>query len=348
MVINLRSDTQTLPTEEMLEEMRYAPLGDDVFGEDPTVNKLEKMAAEKLGKESALFVSSGTMGNLCALMSHTNPGDEVILEAESHTYYYEVGGFARLAGISPRLVSGEHGIMSVDMIKKVIRPENIHFPTTTLLCIENTHNRGGGTVYPVSLMDEIAHFAHNLGWKVHIDGARIFNAAVALKVEAKELVKEADSVMFCLSKGLSAPVGSVLVGDKVFIERARKIRKMLGGGMRQAGVLAAAGIVALEKMINRLTEDHANARYIAGELVKINGLKIDLNTVQTNMVYCDVSKLKISVLRLVELLKDEGLLVSPIPPDKIRLVTNRHISQEDARKAVEIIKKVIIENRLFF
>lgn len=348
MVINLRSDTQTLPTEEMLEEMRYAPLGDDVFGEDPTVNKLEKMAAEKLGKESALFVSSGTMGNLCALMSHTNPGDEVILEAESHTYYYEVGGFARLAGISPRLVSGEHGIMTVDMIKKVIRPENIHFPTTTLLCIENTHNRGGGTVYPVSLMDEIAHFAHNLGWKVHIDGARIFNAAVALKVEAKELVKEADSVMFCLSKGLSAPVGSVLVGDKVFIERARKIRKMLGGGMRQAGVLAAAGIVALEKMINRLTEDHANARYIAGELVKINGLKIDLNTVQTNMVYCDVSKLKISVLRLVELLKDEGLLVSPIPPDKIRLVTNRHISQEDARKAVEIIKKVIIENRLFF
>lgn len=342
--INLRSDTQTLPTEEMLEEMRHAPLGDDVFGEDPTVNKLEELAAEKLGKEAALFVASGTMGNLCALMSHAHPGDEVILEADSHTYYYEVGGFSTLAGLSPRLVFGENGIMTVEMIKKVIRPKDIHFPPSTLLCIENTHNRGGGTVYPLTLMDEIAQYAHEQGLKVHVDGARIFNAAVALGVEAKELVRNADSVMFCLSKGLSAPVGSMLVGGRTFIDRARKVRKMLGGGMRQAGVLAAAGIVALEKMIDRLAEDHANARYIAEELDKVNGIKINLKTVQTNMIYADISQLKVSVSRLFELLKEQGVLVSPVPPDKIRLVTNRHVSKEDAGRAVKIIKKVIENN----
>ena len=343
MVINLRSDTQTLPTEEMLEKTRCTPLGDDVFGEDPTVNKLEEMSAERLGKEAALFVASGTMGNLCALMSHTRPGDEVILEAESHTYYYEVGGLSTLAGLSPRLVRGEHGIMTVDMIKEVIRPDDIHFPPATLLCIENTHNRGGGTVYSVSLMDEIARFAHENGFKVHIDGARIFNAAVALGVEVKELIKNSDSVMFCLSKGLSAPVGSMLVGSKVFIERARKARKMLGGGMRQAGIIAAAGIVALEKMVDRLAEDHDNARYIAEDLVKVRGLGIDLNTVQSNMVYCDISKLKVSAIQLAELLKEKGILVSAVPPYKVRLVTNRHISKDDAKKAVEIIKEVAEE-----
>ena len=340
MAINLRSDTQTLPTEEMLEETRYAPLGDDVFGEDPTVNKLESMSAERLGKEAALFVASGTMGNLCALMSHTRPGDEVILEAESHTYFYEVGGFSTLAGLSPRLVKGENGIMSVDGIREAMRPDDIHFPPATLLCIENTHNRGGGTVYPVSLTDEIAIFAHEQGLKVHIDGARIFNAAVALGVEVKELVKNADSVMFCLSKGLSAPVGSMLVGSKLFIERARKVRKMLGGGMRQAGVIAAAGIVALEKMVERLAEDHSNARYIAEELVKVRGLGIDLNTVQTNMVYCDISQLKVSTKWLTELLREKDILVSAVPPNKIRLVTDRHISRDDAKKAAEVIKEV--------
>jgi threonine aldolase len=346
MIINLRSDTQTLPTEEMLEAMRHAPLGDDVFGEDPTVNRLEEMSADKLGKEAALFVASGTMGNLCALMSHTRPGDEVILEAESHTYYYEAGGYATLAGLSPRMVRGKAGIMSIGKIQEALRPQNIHFPVTTLLCIENTHNRGGGTIYSAGLTDDIIRFAHRQGLKVHIDGARIFNAAVALGIEAKELVKNADSVMFCLSKGLSAPVGSVLVGSRTFIERARKVRKMLGGGMRQAGVLAAAGIVALEKMVDRLTEDHVNARYIAEELMKVNSLQIDLNTVQTNMVYCDISQTKVSAIRLSALLKEKGLLVSPVPPSKIRLVTNRQISREDAGKAVEIIKKVIKDSLL--
>jgi threonine aldolase len=343
MVINLRSDTQTLPTEEMLEKTRCTPLGDDVFGEDPTVNKLEELSAERLGKEAALFVASGTMGNLCALKSHTKPGDEIILEADSHIYYNEVGGFASLAGLSPRLIEGESGIMTVDVIKNRIRLENIHYPPATLLCIENTHNRGGGTVYSVSLMDEIARFAHENGFKVHIDGARIFNAAVALGVEVKELIKNSDSVMFCLSKGLSAPVGSMLVGSKPFIERARKVRKMLGGGMRQAGIIAAAGIVALEKMVDRLAEDHDNARYIAEELVKVRGLGIDLNTVQSNMVYCDISKLKVSAIQLAELLKEKGILVSAVPPYKVRLVTNRHISKDDAKKAVEIIKEVAEE-----
>ncbi|MFA7204479.1 MAG: low-specificity L-threonine aldolase, partial [Candidatus Caldatribacteriota bacterium] len=338
------SDTQTLPTAEMLDAMRNAPLGDDVFGEDPTVNRLEQLSAEILGKEEALFVASGTMGNLCALMSHTRPGDEVILEGDSHTYYYEVGGFSALAGLSPRMIPGLNGIINVDQIKQSLRPKDLHFPPTTLLCLENSHNRGGGTVYPVQLIDEICQFAHEGGLKVHIDGARIFNAAVSLKVDVKELVKNADSVMFCLSKGLSAPVGSMLAGSSNFIKRARKNRKMLGGGMRQAGVLAAAGIIAIEKMVERLADDHTNARFLAEELNKLDGLKIDLDTVQTNMIYCDISQLKVQVTTFLEILKDKGILVSPVPPSRIRLVTNRHISREDINKTIEAFKQVIAEN----
>ena len=343
-MINLRSDTQTLPTAEMLDAMRNAPLGDDVLGEDPTVNRLEQLSAEILGKEEALFVASGTMGNLCALMSHTRPGDEVILEGDSHTYYYEVGGFSALAGLSPRMIPGLNGIINVDQIKQSLRPKDLHFPPTTLLCLENSHNRGGGTVYPVQLIDEICRFAHEGGLKVHIDGARIFNAAVSLKVDVKELVKNADSVMFCLSKGLSAPVGSMLAGSSNFIKRARKNRKMLGGGMRQAGVLAAAGIIAIEKMVERLADDHTNARFLAEELNKLDGLKIDLETVQTNMIYCDISQLKVQVTTFLEILKDKGILVSPVPPSRIRLVTNRHISREDINKTIEAFKQVIAEN----
>jgi threonine aldolase len=340
-MINLRSDTQTLPTEEMLDAMRNAPLGDDVFGEDPTVNRLEELSAEKLGKEAALFVASGTMGNLCALMSHSRPGEEVLLEADSHTYYYEVGGFSALAGLSPRFIKGKNGIIDVNSIKQVLRPKDLHFPPTTLICLENSHNRGGGTVYPVKLTDEIAQFVHEMGLKVHLDGARIFNAAIALKTDVKELVKNVDSVMFCLSKGLSAPVGSVLVGSNDFIRRARKIRKLLGGGMRQAGVLAAAGIIAIEKMVDRLADDHANAHFLAEELNKLDGLKVDLKTVQTNMIYCDISLLKISVTEFLDLLKNERLLVSPVPPNKIRFVTNRHVSRSDMDKAVNIVNQVI-------
>lgn len=340
MPINLRSDTQTMPTEEMLEAMRHASLGDDVFGEDPTVNKLELLSAQKLGKKAAMFIASGTMGNLCALMTHTHPGEEVILESNSHIYYNEAGGFARIAGLSPRLVSGVNGIMNVADIKAAFRSEDIHYPPTTLLCIENSHNRGGGSVYSLKQMNEICQLAHEINLKVHVDGARIFNAAVALNVDVKELVNEADSVMFCLSKGLSAPVGSVLVGDDTFINKARKARKILGGGMRQAGVLAAAGIVALEKMIDRLEEDHRNAYYIGKKLKETKGLNINLDSVQTNMVYCNIASLKISPVDFVNRLNEEGLQVLPVEPDQIRIVTNRHISKEDAMKAVEIIKKV--------
>lgn len=344
MPINLRSDTQTMPTEEMLEAMRHAPLGDDVFGEDPTVNKLELLSAEKLGKEAAMFVASGTMGNLCALMSHVCPGEEVILEADAHIYYNEVGGFARIAGLSPRLVPGINGIMSVESIKKALRSANIHHPHTGLLCIENSHNRGGGSVYTVQQMNEICQLAHQLNLKVHVDGARIFNASVALDIDVKELVKEADSIMFCLSKGLSAPIGSVLVGDASFIDRARKARKILGGGMRQAGVIAAAGIIALEKMIDRLKEDHQNAKYIGEELDKTEGLSVNLDSVQTNMVYCNIEKLRISLGDFVQELSNEGVQVLPVEPNKIRIVTNRHISKEDAIETVRVIKKVTAEN----
>ena len=340
MSINLRSDTQTLPTEEMLDTMRHAPLGDDVFGEDPTVNQLESLSANKLGKEAAMFVSSGTMGNLCALLSHTHPGEEVVLEADSHIYYYEVGGFSSIAGLSPRLVPGKNGIMSIEGIKAALRLDDIHFPTTRLLCIEKSHNRGGGSVYSQDLMNEICNLAHQLGLRIHVDGARIFNAAVALNVEAKELVKEADSVMFCLSKGLSAPVGSVLVGSASFIAKARKARKMLGGGMRQAGILAAAGNVSLEKMVNRLKDDHQNARYIGKKLKEMPGLDVNLATVQTNMVYCNVSQLKVSTEKFVTALDKKGVQVLPVPPNQIRIVTSRHVSREDAIKTVEIIKKV--------
>lgn len=340
MPINLRSDTQTLPTEDMLEAMRYAPLGDDVFGEDPTVNRLEELSARKLGKEAAMFVASGTMGNLCALMSHTHPGEEVILEADAHIYYYEVGGFSRIAGLAPRLVPGVNGIMSVDGIQKALRSEDIHYPSTSLLCIENSHNRGGGSVYSIQQMNEICQFAHNLNLKVHVDGARIFNASVALNVDVKELVKEADSIMFCLSKGLSTPVGSVLVGDNSFITKARKARKILGGGMRQAGVIAAAGIVALEKMVDRLKDDHLNAHYIGKSLKETKGLDVNMKSVQTNMVYCNIGQLKIPPKEFAHQLDKEGVQVLPVEPDMIRIVTHRHISKEDAIQAVKIIRKV--------
>ena len=339
-IVDLRSDTITKPTNEMLEAMQDAIVGDDVYGEDPTVNQLELLSAEKMGKEEAMFVASGTMGNLCALMSHTHPGEEFILEADAHIYYYEVAGFATIAGLSPRLVPGENGIMSIEKIKTVLRHENIHFPPTTLLCIENSHNRGGGTVYPVQLMDEIAEFAHGQGLKVHVDGARIFNAAIVLGVEVKELVKKADSVMFCLSKGLSAPVGSVLVGNHSFIERARKVRKMLGGGMRQAGVLAAAGIVAIKNMVNRLSEDHANAREIAEGLSRIPGININLNTVQTNIVNVNFSKLGINTSEAVQKLAKKGIKVNGRPPYSIRMVTNRHVHSIDVDCIIRSVTEI--------
>jgi len=283
--LDFRSDTVTWPTPEMREASAKAKLGDDVYGEDPTVNELERLAAEMLGKEAGLFVTSGTMGNAVSVLSHTQRGDEIILEVKSHIYVNEVGGLAVMGQLMARTVPGELGWMKPEDVEKAIRTENIHYPRTSLVCVENTHNSAGGiALTPQQLKAdwEVAK-RHSLG--VHMDGARIFNAAVALKVPAKELTKYADTVQICLSKGLSAPVGSMVVGSEELVKRARKYRKMLGGGMRQAGIIAAPGIIALTKMVDRLKDDHDNAKLLADGLKKM-GFKI-LNPVQTNMVYVD-------------------------------------------------------------
>jgi threonine aldolase len=259
-IIDLRSDTITHPTPKMRQAMFEAEVGDDVYGEDPTVNRLEVMAAASMGKEAALLTTSGTQSNLIAVLTHTNHGDEIIMGDEAHIFWYEVGGVAALGGVTMRtLPNDRYGRLNPDDIEREIRDSDIHYPETTLCCLENTHNRCGGTVLTPDYTNQVCNLAHRCGLKLHMDGARIFNAAIALGVPACALVENADSVSLCLSKGLSAPVGSLLCGSRDFIEQARKLRKMLGGGMRQAGVIAAAGIVALETMVERLAEDHANA-----------------------------------------------------------------------------------------
>lgn len=334
--IDLRSDTVTQPTPEMLQAIISAQVGDDCSREDPTVNRLEAMAASRLGKEAGLLVPSGTMGNLVSVLAHTHRGDEVIMESECHIYYYEVGSISAVAGVIPRLVKGNHGVLDPDDLKKAIRGEDIHYPTPTLIAVENTHNRGGGTVTSVEQSRAICDVAKDRGLSTHLDGARIFNAAVALGVDARELAQPFDSVMFCLSKGLSAPVGSVVVGSREFIERARKYRKMLGGGMRQAGIIAAAGIVALETMVDRLEEDHINARYLGEGLAEISGIQVELETVQTNMVYFDVGELGFDSVSFLKELEMRKVRASLRPPTGVRMVTHRHISRENISYVLEI------------
>lgn len=325
----------------MREAMNNAEVGDDVFQEDPTVNRLEELAAKKVRKESALFVPSGTMGNLIAVLTHCQRGDEVILEIDSHIYYYEVGGMSALAGVIPRLIVGDKGIPNPQDIKKALRDENLHYPNTTLICLENTHNRAGGTIAPPEVIEEICQLAHQRKILVHLDGARIFNAAVALDIEPALLTKNVDSVMFCLSKGLSAPVGSILAGSKDFIQRARKNRKMLGGGMRQAGILAAAGIIALEHMMKRLKEDHKNARILGEGLANVSGIKVDLETIQTNMVYFDLQESGMDTYQFLPKLAKYNILGLPRPPTKVRLVTHYGISEEDIYATIKAIKEIV-------
>ena len=339
--IDLRSDTVTLPTNEMREAMKNANVGDDVYQEDPTVNLLEKLAAKKLEKEEALFVPSGTMGNLIAVLTHCQRGDEVILEMDSHIYYYEAGGMSAVAGVIPRLITGDKGILNPQDIKKVLRKENIHYPKTTLICVENTHNRAGGTIASPKVIKEICQLAHQQSIQVHLDGARIFNAAIALNIKPALLTKDVDSVMFCLSKGLSAPVGSILAGSKEFIQRARKNRKMLGGGMRQAGILAAAGIIAIENMVERLEEDHKNARILGEGLADIGGINVDLETIQTNMVNVDLNKSGMDTYKFLPKLAEHNILGSPRPPNKVRLVTHYGISEEDIYATIKAIKEIV-------
>jgi threonine aldolase len=342
-LIDLRSDTVTLPTEEMLEAIRHAELGDDVFGEDPTVNRLEEMAAEKMGKEAALLVPSGTQANLASLMSNTKRGDAVILEAESHIYWYEVGGLSAIGGLFPLPIRGHLGVLDPEDIQAAIRPKDIHFPDTTLICIENTHNRAGGTIITPNQIRAISDVAQAYRLKLYMDGARVFNAVVAMGVDVKEFTEHVDNLMFCLSKGLSCPVGSIIVGSQDFVDRTRKIRKVLGGGMRQAGVIAAPGIVALEKMIPRLREDHRNARLLAEELARTDGLSVDLKAVQTNMVHLKISALGVASDVFVSRLKEKGVLALTMGRAKVRLVTHRGIEKQHVRKALDTIRSVAQE-----
>jgi threonine aldolase len=341
--IDLRSDTVTLPTEEMLEAMRHAELGDDVFREDPTVNRLEEMAAERMGKEAALLVTSGTQANLVSLMSNTKRGELVILEAEAHMYWYEVGGISEIAGLLPWPLKSPFGALDPKAVEAAIRPRNIHFPEPSLVCVENTHNRHGGTVITPKQLQAVSTIAKAHGLKLYMDGARIFNAAVALKVNVQELTRHVDNLMFCLSKGLSCPVGSLVVGTCEFIDRARKVRKVLGGGMRQAGIIAAPGIVALEKMIDRLKEDHVNARRLAEGIAKITGIAVDMERVQTNMVLFDISGLGVADDVFLSKLREKGVFALTIAQNKVRLVTHRGIEKEHIAKAVAAIANVADE-----
>ncbi len=326
--IDLRSDTVTLPTPEMLEAIRHAPLGDDVYGEDPTVNRLQELAAAKLGKERALLVTSGTQGNLVSILAQTRKGEEVIVEASAHTYRTEAGGLCIVGGLIPNPIPGTMGVLDPGDVERAIRAPNVHYPEPTLIAIENTHNAAGGTCWTPAQIQVIHEVAARHGMRVHMDGARVFNAAVALGVDVRELTRHVDSVTFCLSKGLSAPIGAVVVGDAAFIARANKWRKVLGGGLRQAGVIAAPGIVALETMVDRLREDHANARALAEGLARIRGITVDLATVQTNIVRYDIAGLGMDATTYVARLREHGILTSGAGT-KIRMVTHRMISRED-------------------
>lgn len=340
--IDLRSDTVTLPTEAMRRAMYEAEVGDDVWGEDPTVKRLQEMAAERMGKEAALFVASGTMGNLVSLLAHCRRGDEVILGDECHIVHYEVGAAAVFGGLVYRTVpTTRFGELPLGEIAGAIRGPNVHFPPTGLVCLENTHNRCGGTVLSVDYMRQVYELAGRHHLPVHLDGARIFNAAIALGVEAREIARYADSVMFCLSKGLSAPVGSLVCGTAEFIERAHRMRKMVGGGMRQVGVIAAAGIVALQEMVDRLAEDHENARLLAEGLANIPGLAVDLETVQTNMVMFYPTDPRWTTETLTQALWEEGVLLSCLGRTKIRAVTHYGIERQDIDEALGRIARVV-------
>jgi threonine aldolase len=341
-VLNFRSDTQTLPTPEMLEAIRQAPLGDASLHEDPTVTRLERLAARLLGKEAAMLVISGTMGNLCALMAHASPGDEVLLDAQSHIHEYEVGGMAGVAGLMPRALTSRKGLIDPDELRAAIRPSGLLHPIPRLLCLENTHNLSGGRVVPLAIQNQLCAIAHEHGLAVHLDGARIFNAAIAQRVDAAAVAEHADSVMFCLSKGLSCPLGSLLVGSHEFIAKAERCRQRIGGNMRQAGVIAACGLVALETMIDRLATDHANAWILADKVNHVPGLRVDLESVQTNMVNVDHTHTGLSTPEILERFQAEGLLASGRPPKQFRLVTNRHHDRAAVEEAVRRIRTALV------
>ena len=338
--IDMRSDTVTQPTKAMLEAMMAAKVGDDVLQDDPTVKALEARIAEICGMDSALFVPSGTMSNAVAIRAHTSPGDEIVMEKTSHIYQYEGGGYAVMSGVSVALVDGNKGQLTPELLSKAIRKAEGslgHYPDGTLVCVENTANRGGGTCYTQENLDAVAKTAHEHGCRVHMDGARIFNASIKTNTPVSRMLKEFDSVSICLSKGLGAPVGSLLVGSAEFIAKASRWRKMFGGGMRQSGILAAAGMYALDNNIQRLSEDHSRAKRLATALNEMDEYSVDLNSVETNMVYIDS---KMGAKELMAQLSSHAIDVLDVGPTAVRAVTHLHVTDEDIDQAIEVFRTI--------
>ncbi len=340
-MIDLRSDTITLPTPEMREAMNEAPIGDDVFGDDQTINKLEERVAEILDKEAAVYMPSGTMTNQVAIRTHTEPGDEILLEQSAHVYFNEAGATAALSGVICRLISGIRGVFGAEDMDAAIRPVDNHYPRTKLVCVENTTNRGGGKVWPLEKLAEVNKAARQNGFKIHLDGARIWNAAALLEIPEREIAKHFDSVSVCFSKGLGAPVGSALAGSRDFILEARRFRKQFGGGMRQAGVIAAGALYALENNRERLTVDHYNAKIFAKGLAAIPGIKINTDEVETNIINFGVQGMTVN--ELIEKLNKQGTLVLPKDSITIRAVTNIMVSESQINTAVDHVKNAMLQ-----
>ncbi|MBT3366857.1 MAG: low-specificity L-threonine aldolase [Nitrospina sp.] len=340
--IDLRSDTLTQPTPAMREAMANAEVGDDVFEEDPTLKKLEELAAQKTGKESALFVPSGTMGNLISILSHCQRGDEILLGDRSHIFLHEVGGIAALGGVHPRIIpNNPDGTLLLPLLEHSIRPSDIHNPPTRLICLENTHNFCQGSPLNPEYMDSVRALAAKYGLKIHLDGARLFNAAVAQDINVKDLTRQADSVMFCLSKGLSAPVGSLVCSNRDFIQRARKFRKMVGGGMRQAGHLAAAGLVALESLVERLKEDHQNTQLLAEQLASVEGIELDPAQVKTNIIFFKLKHSKIDGESFLNLLEENSIKILMTDPGVFRAVLHREINREQVETIAKTVRSIL-------
>ena len=338
--VDLRSDTVTKPTPEMRRAMAEAEVGDDVYGEDPTINRLEQRAAEIFGREAAIFVPSGTMGNQIAIRIHTRPGQEIICEERCHVFNYEMAMMAHFSGCLARPIHAEDGLLRWAQIERKITPKTYYYAQTGLVSLENTHNMAGGTVYPPEIAEEICDAAHSAGLPVHLDGARVFNASVVLGKPVAEITRKFDSVMFCLSKGLGAPVGSMLVGSKPFITQARIYRKSLGGGMRQAGVLAAAGLIALEQMPKRLHVDHENAKLLAQGLARIPGLKVDATKVVTNIVICDISGTGMISVDFSRKLAEKNVLCGGVNNEVVRFVTHMDVDRAGCERAVEAVREI--------
>lgn len=339
-MIDLRSDTVTRPTPEMRDAMRNAEVGDDVFGEDPTVNRLQEMIAQLTGKEAALFVASGTMGNQVCVKTHTQPGNEIILEHNSHIFNYESGAPALLSGVQINPIPGIRGSFTLEQVQEVVRPKNVHHPQTALICIENTHNRSGGTIFPFDEIKRISHFAREKGIRIHLDGARLWNASAATAIPIPEYCSYFDSVSLCFSKGLGAPVGSIIAGSSEFIQKARYHRKVFGGGMRQAGILAAAAIYAIEHHLQRLAEDHHRARILGEFIARLPNIEFDPQSLQTNIVIFNVRMTSLSGQQVIDRLAEKGIKMLTFAGTKIRAVTHLHISDRDIEQTKHVLQEI--------